>query len=168
MASSQRPSRNRYGVTGMAFSFGVVAGSNSSGMGPLQGRNVDLLHLQHGFHDTSCLLGILVRQQLRQHVGNDLPGQAELVLQPPARRFLSALGKFAPEIVDLFLRLTVDLERYRLVELEMRTAIKSEEFLPFDFELHGHDRSRFPSMNLISFLAVAADLSDPGILKTET
>src|SRR5262249_39861992 len=71
----------------------------------------------------------------------------------------------APEVVDLLLRFTGHLERHRLVELEMRAAVERQEFLPFDFELHGHHRSRLLAVNLESLFSIAADFSDLGVLE---
>jgi hypothetical protein len=135
----------------------------SGGLRPFQRRQVDLAHLQHRLHDALRLVGIFVHQHLRQRFRDDLPREAELVLEPTAGSLFAALGKLAPEVVDLLLRFTVDLERYRLVELEMRATIKGDEFLPIDFKLHGHDRSRLLPVNLESLFSVAADFSDLGI-----
>src|SRR5262249_2295879 len=43
--------------------------------------------------------------------------------------------------------------------------VQRQEFLPFDFELHGHDRSGLLAVNLESLFSVAADFSDLGILE---
>ena len=51
---------------------------------------------------------------------DDLPRDAEPVLQPAARALLAALGERAPVRVDLFLALAADLERDRLAERELR------------------------------------------------
>src|SRR5262249_29747118 len=40
-----------------------------------------------------------------------------------------------------------------------------QEFLPFDLELHGHDRSGLLAVNLESLFSIAADFSDLGILE---
>src|SRR5262249_16961933 len=66
---------------------------------------------------------------------------------------------------DLLLLFTGLLERHRLVELEMRAAVQRQEFLPFDFELHGHDRSGLLAVNLEFLFSIAADFSDLGILE---
>ncbi len=63
--------------------------------------------------------------------------------------------------VDLVLGVTVYLEGDSLVELELRPAVESHEFLAFKFELHHHDRSRLLAMNVPAFLAIAAGFSDP-------
>src|SRR6516165_10086336 len=47
----------------------------------------------------------------------------------------------------------------------MRPAVQRQEFLPFDLELHGHDRSGLLAVNLESLFSIAADLSDFGILE---
>src|SRR6266550_8347281 len=89
----------------------------------------------------------------------------DLFLEPTAGALLTALCKLAPEVVDLFLGFTVHLKRYRLVELELRAAVERQEFLPCDFELHGHDGSRLLAVDLETLFSVAADLSDLGILE---
>src|SRR5262249_47568369 len=94
-----------------------------------------------------------------------LPREAELVFEPAARSLFAVLCQLAPEVVDLLLRVAVNLERHRLVELEMRAAVQRQEFLPFDFELHGHDRSGLLAVNLESLFSIAADFSDRGILE---
>src|SRR5262249_22913267 len=109
--------------------------------------------------------GIFVLQHLGQRSRDDLPREAELVLEPTVGSLFTVLCELAPEVVDLLLGFAVDLERHRLVKLEMRAAVESQEFLPFDFELHGHDRSGLLPVNLESLFSVAADFSDRGILE---
>jgi hypothetical protein len=67
---------------------------------------------------------------MRQDGRHHLPGEAEFILEPAAPAFLAAFRQLAPEIIDLVLRLASDLERDRLVELEMRAAIERDEALP--------------------------------------
>src|SRR5436190_548626 len=55
----------------------------------------------------------------------------------------------APEGVDLFLALARDLERHRLAERELRSAVQRHEALAVELERHGHHgplgpRSRRP------------------------
>ena len=57
--------------------------------------DVELLHLQKGLGDPLRLLGVGVRQHFRQNGRDDLPGDAVLVLQPPAGAFLAALAELA-------------------------------------------------------------------------
>src|SRR5258708_6440608 len=132
---------------------------------PSQGRDIDLAHLQHRAHDPLRRFGISVRQHLRHGLRDDLPREAELVLEPPAGALFPVLCQLAPEVVDLLLRFAVDLERHRLVELEMRAAVERQEFLPFELELHGHHRSRLLAVNLESLFSIAADFPDFGILE---
>src|SRR5262249_27936426 len=86
-------------------------------------------------------------------------------LEPTAGSLFTALCQLAPEVVDLLLGFAVNLEGYGLVELEMRPAVQRQEFLPFDLELHGHDRSGLLAVNLESLFSIAADFSDLGVLE---
>src|SRR5262249_62023666 len=84
---------------------------------------------------------------------------------PVAAAVVTFLCQSAPEGVDLLRTSTGHLERPGLVELAMRAAVQGQEFLPFDFELHGHDRSGLLAVNLESLLSIAAAFSDLGILE---
>src|SRR6266566_572001 len=53
-------------------------------------------------------------------------------------RICPAFGKFFPQLIDLFLSLTVHKKGDRFRELELRTGIQAHEFLTFQFESHGH------------------------------
>ncbi len=76
---------------------------------------------------------------LHQLSRNDLPAQAELVLEPAAHRLLAAVGdELVPVMVDLVLRIDADEERHRLGELELRTAIQRVEALSLQLE-HRHE-----------------------------
>src|SRR5437879_5431697 len=101
----------------------------SGGLRPFQGCDVDLPHLKHCLHDTSGLLGILILQHLGQDLRNDLPRKTELVLQPAARPFFTALGELAPEVVNLRLCVAENLKRNRFIELEVRAAIERQKIL---------------------------------------
>src|SRR3977135_1084317 len=77
----------------------------------------DLLHLHHGLHGAIGLFAIGIAQVTAEGRGHNLPGQAELVLEPSAFRFLAAVGdQSVPEVVHLFLALDADEEGNRLVE----------------------------------------------------
>src|SRR5437867_1248408 len=76
--------------------------------------DLDLLHLVHRRRHALRPLGVGIGEQLDEPGRDDLPRQAESVLQPAARALLPALGELAPVRVDLVLRLTEDLERDRL------------------------------------------------------
>src|SRR3954447_6832208 len=98
------------------------------GRRPLELVDLDLLHREHRPHDALRLLAIRVAEQLREPLGDDLPRQAEPVLEPAARAFLStALRQLAPVVVDLLLVLTADLQRDRLAERELRPAVQRDE-----------------------------------------
>src|SRR5216684_421295 len=124
-------------------------------LGPLEAFDVDLLHLHHRLHDALRDCGIGIAQELRQSGRNDLPRQAELVLEPAAHLLLSAGGELLPQLVDLFLGLAIRDERYRLRELELRPAVQGDEFLPVQLENRGHDRALRPGPRV----SIADDLS---------
>src|SRR5262249_15370610 len=129
--------------------------------GSLQGCNVELVHLQHGIHDSLCFLNILVLQKLAQNRGYDLPRHPELVFEPAALVFLPARGELLPQLVDLLLRLAVYEERDRRRKLEHGAAIERHEFLAFELEAPGHDRA-FRSRSSFS---VTADPFNLGVFK---
>src|SRR5713226_5095792 len=110
-------------------------------LGPLEAFDVDLLHLHHRLHDALRDCGIGIAQELRQSGRNDLPRQAELVLDPAAHLLLSAGGELLPQLVELFLGLAIHDERYGLREPELRPAVQGDEFLPVQLENRGHDRT---------------------------
>ena len=56
----------------------------------LQRLDVDLLHLQHRLHGALGAPRVGVAQQLAEPLGDDLPAQAEPVLEPAALTFLAA------------------------------------------------------------------------------
>src|SRR2546425_13190496 len=85
-----------------------------------------------------------IAEALRQGGWNNLPRQAELVLEPAAHLLFSAGGELLPQLVDLFLGLAIHDERYGLRELELRTAVQGDEFLPVQLEIRGHDRALRP------------------------
>src|SRR6202008_3784496 len=74
----------------------------------------------------------------------------------------------APEIIDISLCLATDLQRDRLAEFEVRTAIQGAECLSLDFEFNDHDRTGRLVMDLLPGLGVAADLAYFGILEDRT
>ena len=59
--------------------------------------DLDLPHLQHRGHDPLGLLLVRIGEQLDEHLRDDLPRHAELVLQPAARALFPTLGERAPE-----------------------------------------------------------------------
>src|SRR2546428_11608917 len=130
-------------------------------VGLLQLVDLHLVHLQHGFHHAIRLLRVLVLQELAQDGGHDLPGEAELVLEPAAPVGLSALGKLAPEVVDLLLRLAVHHERDREGEFKLGAAVQRHEVLSIELEGDGHHRS----LRARPGLAISRDTDDPGVLE---
>src|SRR5437762_10786457 len=127
--------------------------------------DVDLVHLQHRVHNALRLRRVFVRQHLDQYGGNDLPRQTEFVPEPTASAFFAAKGEFRPKIIDLFLCLAVYDKRDRFREFEDRTAIERHEFLSFELEFNGHDRSRRPAGWPCCLLVIPSDLSNLRVLE---
>src|SRR6266496_6093551 len=106
----------------MKLKRGPSPGGSEAGGSSLLGRtleslDVELAHFHHCRHDSFGLLRIF--QQLVQHGRDDLPGKAELVLEPAARsRLAAAFRELRPQLVDLFLRLAIHDERNGFAELE--------------------------------------------------
>ncbi|MNN52235.1 hypothetical protein D3C81_1669210 [compost metagenome] len=93
---------------------------------------------------------------------HDLPRHAELVFQPAALLGFdgATLGQIAPEMVDLFLILAIDLERDRLAEFEHRPTVKAGEGLAIEFETDGHHRTFRFAMKFLTELAVVGQAGD--------
>ena len=118
--------------------------------------DLDLPHLQHRRHDPLRLLLVWIGDQLDQALGDDLPRDAEPVLQPAARALLPTLGQRAPVGVDLFLALAVHLEGDGLGEPEVGPAVQRDELLAVQLEAdrHHHPLGARPGR------AIAGDLED--------
>src|SRR5579859_26142 len=69
----------------------------------LEIRDHDLLHLEHGIGGGHGLVPVRAAEELTHLPGNDLPGEAEPVLEPAALLGLGAGREPAPEVVDLVL-----------------------------------------------------------------
>src|SRR6266446_1151521 len=86
----------------------------------LQRRDIELLHLHHSMHDaleSGRVPGPLA--YLRRY---HLPGETVFICEPAALHlFPVARRELYPVIIDLLLRLTVEHERDRFGELELRT-----------------------------------------------
>src|SRR5262249_12366121 len=90
---------------------------------------------------------------------HDLPGYAELVLEPGAATRLTACGKLLPVMVDLGLGFAVDDHRDRFGELEHRPAVESGEWEPVELECHDHAAALRHGSNC----AIAGHSRDPRI-----
>ena len=98
----------------------------------------------------------IVHQILHRRGRDDLPGDAVAILEPAARAFLATLAQLAPVVVDLGLVGTVDLQRDRLVERELRAAVDRREELAVELEV---DREHGPGLARAR-LAVVGDVRD--------
>jgi hypothetical protein len=93
--------------------------------------DVKLLHLEHGLH---CF-GVL--DEVGKTSGYDLPGEAELVLEPATLTLAAAGSEFRPVVVDLLLGVTAHDKGDGFVEFEERAAIERGELLAIEFEGYG-------------------------------
>src|SRR3989475_9553080 len=114
--------------------------TGSSDLDALEGLaellDVDLRHLEHRLGRALRRLAIRALHVLDELPRDDLPRQAEAVLQPAADAGLSpACDEGVPVLVDLGLVLAVDRERHRLGEPEVVTAAEPDERLPGDGEV---------------------------------
>src|SRR3954463_1608403 len=107
----------------------------------LQRREIELLHPHQRLHYVLRFLWVRLRQEVHQAGRHDLPAHAEPVGHPAAQPFVAAGGELRPEFVDVRLRLTVDDERDRRRELEVRAAVERGKLLSIEHEADRHDRS---------------------------
>src|SRR3954468_2632711 len=117
--------------------------------GAAQRRDVDLAHLQHRLHGAAAALVAGRAQQLVHALGPDLPGQAEAVLEPPARALLPAVAELLPVVVDLGLVGALDLEGHRLAEGELGAAVDADKALAVQLPFDGHDGARLARPGLV-------------------
>jgi hypothetical protein len=82
--------------------------------------------------------------QLAQSVGDDLPGQSELIRQPAALLLPTAFGKLFPQGIHFLLGLTVHEEGDGRREFEMRAAVQGKEFMEKGSTLFEFDAQQFP------------------------
>src|SRR5260370_41730679 len=71
----------------------------------LQGGDVELAHLQQRFHHLCRAPRFRVAHHLAQRGGDDLPRDAEPILEPAARSFLATGAEPRPDLIELILRL---------------------------------------------------------------
>src|SRR5262245_2437030 len=142
-------SRSRSSVS-VTWSLGGVRSA-------LQLSDVELLHLEHGSHRSLRPPRVGVADEFQQPGGDDLPREAEPVLQPPALALLPAVGgERVPEVVDLILGVAAHEERERLGELVVRPAVQRDQAKSLELERHDHRGPRLAGPGL----AVAGDLHD--------
>src|SRR5665213_2624646 len=106
--------------------------------GALEFGDVELFHLHHGLHRFRVL------DEVGEPCGYDLPGEAELVLEPAALAFAAAVGgEPGPVFVYLLLRVAADGERDGLGELEVWATVECCKFLSIEFEGDGENAARW-------------------------
>jgi len=117
--------------------------------GVLRRGDLYLAHLEHRLHSPAGTPGIGIVEQLIEPARNDLPGQPEAVLEPPARTRLAAVRRErVPQPIDLGPVVAADDERDRLVEREVRTTVEALEPLAGDGEVDRQHDARGPSRRL--------------------
>jgi hypothetical protein len=77
----------------------------------LQGWKIDLPHREHCLPDTRRTVRVRILQQLPESPRDDLPRQAEAVLEPAALPRLAAFGEPSPQVVNFDLFVAGDEER---------------------------------------------------------
>src|SRR5512142_534389 len=90
----------------------------------LQLPDVELLHLQHGFGDALRARAVGALHHLPKDPRDDLPGEAEPVLEPAALLRLAAFGQLLPEEIHFLLGIAVHHEREGRREGELRPAVE--------------------------------------------
>src|ERR1700716_2134200 len=94
-------------------------------IGPLERCDVELAHLQQRLHNFRGVPGFWVRHHRSERGRDDLPGDAEAILQPaPGSLFAATGGEAHPDFIEFFLGLARYYERKRFRELEGRSAIE--------------------------------------------
>jgi hypothetical protein len=93
-------------------------------VGSLKGRYVELHHRHHGVHHGLHPPGIPVTDQLGESPRDNLPREAERILDPAARgRHRPGPDELVPILVDFGLVLAVDIERHAFGEREVRAPL---------------------------------------------
>src|SRR3954466_12409587 len=113
------------GSTGISISFSD--GSGDAIGGALDRGNVDALHLPHRVEGASCAGGIGIADQPDQLARKDLPRKSEAVFHPAALFSLGHRRERVGEAINLGLGLQGYLERNRLIEAELWSAIQARK-----------------------------------------
>lgn len=104
-----------------------IAAARLAAPGCLDGGDIDLPHLHHGFKSPSGRRTIRVGNGRGQHTRRDLPGQPPAVLAPAALAFLAAVADDGvPQAIRFLLIVRRNLKRKRLVVLEDRAAVQAQ------------------------------------------
>src|SRR6185369_10134196 len=99
---------------------------------------VDPRHAHHCVHGALRRRLVGVSEGVEERARDDLPGQPELVLAPATLRFLATISDDCiPVAIGLILAVGIDLKTDRLSELEMRAAVKANEWHAQHSELDG-------------------------------
>src|SRR5262245_19921091 len=98
-------------------------------------------------------------------LGDDLPREAQPVLEPAADTLLATVRQMVPVVVDLLLVVARDHEGDGLAELEFGSAIQRDEALAVDLEIHGHDGPGLLPRGPFGGLRIRRRLEDSPVLK---
>lgn len=134
----------------------------SSCVGFLKSGDVELLHLQHGLHGALVTGGGVVLEELGHEAGDDLPGEAEFVLQPAAllARRVAAFVEAVPVEIEFVLGVALDLEGHGFGELEDGAAVQGGEGLAAELEDDGHDAAGLATVDFLAGFAIKDDAVD--------
>src|SRR5581483_4914058 len=105
------------GLGGPAYRFahaGYGPAYSSPFIRPFQLRHIELLHAEHRLHDALRACRVLVLQALAEDRRDDLPGHAELVLEPAAALDLATGSELVPKRIHFILRLAIHEQREAL------------------------------------------------------
>lgn len=101
---------------------------------------IEFYAVHDGLHDAVDLGGVFGADEFDDVAGNDLPEEAEFVLEPAAGdRFTAAGGEFFPVAIEFGLGVAVDKEGDGFVEFGLGSAIHGDEVLAVEGEGNGHD-----------------------------
>src|SRR3981189_3082464 len=124
------------GSTGINTPFADGSGGWGDPIGgALERGDVDALHLHHRLEGASCTGAVGIADQPDELARNDLPRKTEAVFHPAALLSLGHRRERVGEAVNLGLGLQGYLERDRLIEAELWSAIQTRKRPPHQREL---------------------------------
>jgi hypothetical protein len=139
--------------------------NDAEGYSPFAARSTAAMSIRFicsiAFHRALCSLRVGIAEQPGERGRHDLPGEAEAVLDPTALLGLGHRREGVGQPDDLGLVLASDLERDRLVELEVRAAVEAGELPSGERELDDQHVARLAARG-VRRRAVDAVRADAG------